>query len=280
MPEKNVKIKKELRKDIRCIWMQAGVISYKLCSLDFRCEDCELDRVLRGRNSHLANGETDLRFPEVKSMAFEEIIGEASLFHLYDYALIRVVYNCFSNVSYSPEVRYSPDHLWVFNITDDTVRIGLDDFIGRCLDPVEHIVFQAIGDRIRERETVCWLFFEDWNIRLSSPVAGRIRAINSLALQQDPKLIQKDCFRRGWLFELEPESDSFSRPLVEDTANLRQWYNRNLLEIFRNVAGLFEKAVATQGVTMSDGGRVVTCLRKVMGRYNYIRLVKRLLKNN
>ncbi|NIO18620.1 hypothetical protein GTN42_04145, partial [bacterium] len=33
----------------RCIWMTAGVISFKLCPLDYDCEYCEFDEVMRSR---------------------------------------------------------------------------------------------------------------------------------------------------------------------------------------------------------------------------------------
>lgn len=31
----------------RCIWMTAGVISFKLCPLEYDCELCEFDLVMR-----------------------------------------------------------------------------------------------------------------------------------------------------------------------------------------------------------------------------------------
>lgn len=34
-----------------CIWMTAGVISYKLCPMDFNCDECEFDAaMLRQKN--------------------------------------------------------------------------------------------------------------------------------------------------------------------------------------------------------------------------------------
>ncbi|MEI6127990.1 MAG: hypothetical protein WCQ99_15695, partial [Pseudomonadota bacterium] len=31
----------------KCIWMTTGLISYKLCTRDFRCEECIFDQVMR-----------------------------------------------------------------------------------------------------------------------------------------------------------------------------------------------------------------------------------------
>ena len=43
-----------------CIWMTAGVISYKLCPLNFNCEECEFDAAMQ-RQKYRSEG------PEEKS---------------------------------------------------------------------------------------------------------------------------------------------------------------------------------------------------------------------
>ncbi|MDH3892340.1 MAG: hypothetical protein OEV49_14780 [candidate division Zixibacteria bacterium] len=39
------------KKEKRCIWMTAGVISFKLCPLEYDCELCEFDIVMRKQQS-------------------------------------------------------------------------------------------------------------------------------------------------------------------------------------------------------------------------------------
>ena len=34
-----------------CIWMTAGVISHKMCPLNYDCEHCEFDRVMRHKQT-------------------------------------------------------------------------------------------------------------------------------------------------------------------------------------------------------------------------------------
>jgi len=33
----------------RCIWMMAGVISFKLCPLNYDCEHCDFDEAMRSQ---------------------------------------------------------------------------------------------------------------------------------------------------------------------------------------------------------------------------------------
>lgn len=35
------------REPMKCIWMEAGVVDYKLCDLEFDCENCPFDRSFR-----------------------------------------------------------------------------------------------------------------------------------------------------------------------------------------------------------------------------------------
>lgn len=37
----------------KCIWMTAGVISYKLCPIDFNCEECEFDAAMLRQNKRV-----------------------------------------------------------------------------------------------------------------------------------------------------------------------------------------------------------------------------------
>ena len=32
----------------KCLWVDSGVVSYRLCDLEYNCESCPFDRVLRG----------------------------------------------------------------------------------------------------------------------------------------------------------------------------------------------------------------------------------------
>ena len=36
---------------VQCVWMQAGVVGYKLCDREFDCDRCPFDAALRGETS-------------------------------------------------------------------------------------------------------------------------------------------------------------------------------------------------------------------------------------
>ena len=45
----------------QCIWMSAGVISFKLCPINFDCEHCEFDAVMRPRKKSFSQTPRDTR---------------------------------------------------------------------------------------------------------------------------------------------------------------------------------------------------------------------------
>ena len=45
----------------QCIWMSAGVISYKLCPINYDCENCDFDTVMRQRKKDFLNLPPDTR---------------------------------------------------------------------------------------------------------------------------------------------------------------------------------------------------------------------------
>ena len=40
----------------RCVWMEAGVVGYKLCDREFDCDHCPFDAALRGEAAHDGRG--------------------------------------------------------------------------------------------------------------------------------------------------------------------------------------------------------------------------------
>ena len=53
MPEKIIETKK------RCIWMDAGVVQFKLCDSDFDCPSCQFDWVMTESANRRSQGGCD-----------------------------------------------------------------------------------------------------------------------------------------------------------------------------------------------------------------------------
>ncbi|MDO9349920.1 MAG: hypothetical protein Q7U55_01625, partial [Deltaproteobacteria bacterium] len=58
------------KKELKCVWMTAGLLSYKLCKYDLQCEKCPLDWELRNLSS--TPSFDSIASPEVKNRRPEE----------------------------------------------------------------------------------------------------------------------------------------------------------------------------------------------------------------
>ena len=107
-------------KEKKCVWMTTGLISYKLCAHDYRCETCIFDQVMRNESSTGYSCE--------KTGTKEELSATD--------ASTRMRWSLF----------YHPGHCWAQVEDPENVRIGVDDVLTRLMVRVKAIVLPQEGD--------------------------------------------------------------------------------------------------------------------------------------
>lgn len=148
-----------------CVWMSAGLVSFKLCDREGECESCPFDRALRGL-APLPAEETlpAWRFPDDR--------------------------------------RYSPGHGWAQLTGAGRLRLGVDAAVARLWDRPSGVILPALGSRLAAGETACWLQDGEEILPLSTPVAGTVVGRNARLLAE-PGLVSRAPYDAGWLFEVE-----------------------------------------------------------------------------
>ncbi len=79
---------------VPCVWMTAGLISWKLCDRDLECQSCPLDAALQCRSRRMDGA----RFREHEPAPWK----------------------------FPEDRRYNPSHSWIQRVDDDRVRFGVD----------------------------------------------------------------------------------------------------------------------------------------------------------
>jgi hypothetical protein len=105
---------------MKCVWMTSGIISYKLCSLDFTCEDCEFDRVM-----HNATAPNNLNGPlttDVLSSGPSSNRLDGSLF-------------------------YHKNHCWIKVVNPYEVVIGINGILAKLMYGIKTVVLPRVGDQ-------------------------------------------------------------------------------------------------------------------------------------
>ena len=238
-------------KKYRCVWMEAGILSYLLCDREFDCDHCPLDEAMRSHLSSVGK----------KSAAKDQ--PETSLL---------------TGPSKSRSF-YTPDHLKVTVRDDGTCRLSLEPGIARILPPVRSVVLPRSGDRISPDAFCCWLILEGGTLPVKLPFGGTIEAAN-LQLGDRPHLVNGAAPDEGWFFDFTPDDRNAVKKSLLSADDAEAKYIADL-DMFRRLAmECLHPEGARVGHTLQDGGRLVDDLSTMIGPVKYLEILRRVFWAN
>lgn len=268
----------------RCLWMQAGVVRHRYCSLDYNCPECRLDRVLRsvadenrilrsagqrrpGRRGSIVGWRDKMRaLPPARQPCVHHMKGRIdfrSCTHAYRcsdcdfdqyfqdqfsvYADIRPVHVMEVEGIQVPQGYYlHRGHTWVKLEEAGGVRVGIDDFARRILGPPDRIEAPLIGQRVSQGSPVIQVHRGAMQAQLVSPISGVVTDVNP-ALRSKGAVAHAAPYADGWVFRLHADSlreDLKALVIGSDTAD---FYDREVTRLYQEI----EKSA---GPLAADGG--------------------------
>lgn len=106
---------------------------------------------------------------------------------------------------------YTAAHFWIWEVSEGRMRVGLTKFATRMLgELVEMGAEVEAGAQVKVGEVIGWVEALKAASDLYCMVDGTFVGTNP-ALEEDPELLQKDPYKRGWLYEVDgtPEPNAF-----------------------------------------------------------------------
>jgi glycine cleavage system H protein len=261
------------KKELKCVWMTAGLLTYKLCKYGLQCEKCPLDWELRNQSAtpsfhptasqergNIASEEEGLLPSWKKERLVEEFLGE-------DLSLLDIRGSLF----------YHPGHTWIKVEKADKVRVGLDCFLRRIVGKVNVVVLPLSGNRCVQGENLCSIIQEDGILHIVSPVSGSVLSVNQ-KLKDEPDLISKDPLEDGFLLTLEPKNLQRDQKYLFFGEAALSWYQK---ELERFKAAVISDLYGQErvGMTMQDGGIKFRDIKRFVDPERYIQLVNTFLRN-
>jgi glycine cleavage system H protein len=259
-------------KELKCVWMTAGLLSYKLCKYDMQCEKCPLDWELRNLP---ATPSFDLAASQEQKNINSEEARPTPPWKKEKSGGDRLTEDL-SRLTINGSLFYHPGHTWVKVDKADEIRVGLDCFLGRIIGKVNVIVLPLPGRRFHRGEHLCSIIQEEGILDIFFPVSGSILSVNQ-KLKDQPTLISRDPLGDGFLLTLKPKN------LQQDQKYLL--FGEAALSWYRKESERFKAAVISElygqervGVTMQDGGIKLGNIKTFVDPERYIQLVSTFLR--
>ena len=269
----------------KCIWMEAGVIDYKLCNNSYNCHTCPFDRAMKvtaDKNVHVRREGLEPQGKKAGIIPWKEkmkkrsglyrkcrhtLTGRAP-FRLcpYDYECHECQFDQMLEDGWEVQIPYRMNdiplvegyrlpethffhsgHMWARVEQGGHIRIGLDDFSMKLFGPVDSFDLPLSGEYVKSGEV--GLAFKRMGKEASvlSPITGVAKAVNH-QVAKNPPLVKEEPYNDGWLMVIDP---------AEMKKNLK-----NLLYGDESTAWLKDEQqklmamVSEVGVTYADGGPV------------------------
>jgi glycine cleavage system H protein len=240
-----------LDSSLKCLWMMAGVVDYRLCAREYDCDGCPFDRAVHGgasagglghapeaghahptRGVRAADSSSEAHFPSGPGVGGvpREILPS--------------------------DIFYDHRHLWGRVEADARVRVGLGAFAQKLLGRVYAIRLPEPGTHVSAREACWFVAHRSGETSLGVPVDGIVCDVNERLLAE-PSLLHRDPYGLGYVLCIEPTN------LVEDLRRLAYGASARTIEsrdtelLGRLVSEASGGGSAGLGPTLADGGELV-----------------------
>jgi glycine cleavage system H protein len=234
------------RPEPRCVWMTAGILTYRLCDRDFDCDNCLLNNAIRRSELSDSSGRGNISQSAIAAESRELRDGYL----------------------------YCRNHCWVKKSTNALIRVGLEPGFSQVLLTPKALVLPSDGQRVQRRQTCLWIVIEGGTLPFESPCTGVIRATNR-QLIENPHLLLSHPFEDGWLFELEVEGSFLQSVDFLNTEQAGLVYASDQSRFQMMLSSACRAGQLQIGFTMADGGQPLQNVADVIGPGKYFSILRK-----
>jgi glycine cleavage system H protein len=222
----------------KCVWMSAGLVTYKLCDRDYECHLCPFDQAMRGEGEDMSL--EDLPPPQVELSNF-----------------------------------YHPCHVWIKVETPEKVVMGIDGLLSTILCHINSVILPNSGDTFSKNDTLCHIVERRGIVPLLSPISGTVISTN-IALKKRPELLIQDPFKGGFLLKMKPKNlEKDIRDLFYGEKAI-EWLKKEQKRVFNVLSFITERK--DLGKTMQDGGKKVISFVCDLTEKDYVKLIEHFMR--
>jgi glycine cleavage system H lipoate-binding protein len=155
----------------KCVWMWAGLLTYRLCDRGYQCTGCPVEVLFHPKGSLVEQpGQGVVNAPDRVQGSFAA----------------------------SPDRFHDSQHLWLRVLPEGRLQVGLDPMAARLLESADGLELPRVGGRLRRGEEAATLTVQGKAVRFSSPVTGDILRVHQIPTSRLRSMLTRP-YTRAWL---------------------------------------------------------------------------------
>ncbi len=124
-------------------------------------------------------------------------------------------------MNFPENLKYTKDHEWIL-LDGDTATIGISEFAQRELGDIVYVEVDTEGEELDREEVFGTVEAVKTVSDLFMPVGGEVLEFNE-ALEDEPELINKDPYGKGWIIKVKITNPEEMNDLLDATT-----YRKNI----------------------------------------------------
>ncbi len=246
--------------ELNCIWVDAGLVSYKLCDRNFECDECPFDQVMRQKSIPASATRTGKPTPDITGP--KSRVKQDSMLDV-----IRGIFGGPLSIKPPSDRMYTQGHVWLKKTATNTYQIGIDHFVAGLLEGVGSIVLPQTGTSIFKDNPCAWMTCEEGTIALQSPVDGKMKSINQKVMES-VAIVGQDPYGSGWISEISCLDENPAACV--DASTIESVSREQFTGLKQKLMTEFDDRPASLGATLMDGGMRPRNLKDLLGTSRYV----------
>ena len=124
------------------------------------------------------------------------------------------------------DLYYEENHFWV-KPEGDILIMGMDDFAQTMAGEIVYIQLPDEGKKLKKGKKFAKIESGKWLGKVYAPVNGELIAVNE-ELEDNPGLINDDCYGKGWMFKIKPDDMSELEQLIHGSEAVEKWLRSDI----------------------------------------------------
>jgi glycine cleavage system H protein len=121
----------------------------------------------------------------------------------------------------------SPQHAWAKIESNGTVRVGPDDLVRKLFEKIDQVELPPSGKTMEKGDTLFSLNVGDFNLKIPSPISGKITVVNTEHADR-PEWLAIKPFNLTWMCGIEPSNLATELPDLMIGRDAISWYENEI----------------------------------------------------